>query len=134
MHLICRCVCPPICACSNSYKYFSKVLKFICVIHITYSIDCIENCMGGAKDSTTEKDKIFTIRYGGNTYEGIFLKRILTYSYCTKCSKINICHFDVQNHTIKCATLCSYKKQYKYSVFRLIEKYSNVLWSMGEKY
>ena len=31
-------------------------------------------------------------------YVGNFLKRILTYFYCTKYSKINICLSDVQKH------------------------------------
>ena len=47
-------VCPFVCACSNSRKYSSYVVKFICVVHLWYRMNCRKNWMHGAKGSSTE--------------------------------------------------------------------------------
>ena len=63
----------------------------------------IEYRMYGINGSSTEAHKIFR---DSTAYGGKFLKRILTYFYCTKNNEIDICHWDIQNHV-------SYKKLYK---------------------
>ena len=56
-------------------------------------MDRIENGMYGTKSMYTAIHKSFPIQYG---LWGKFLKRILTYLYCSKHNEIKICHSDVQ--------------------------------------
>ena len=53
-----------VCACSNSRKYSSNVLKFQYVIHIGHSMNHIENGIHGTHGSSTETHKSFLIHYG----------------------------------------------------------------------
>ena len=70
----------------------------------------IENDMHTTNGMSTKTHKSFPIHYG--LWEGEFLKRILTYLYCTKYYDINRCTLNIQKHVF-------YKKKsyknYKYS-------------------
>ena len=58
------------------------------------------------------------------------LKRILTYLDCTKYNEINIGHLHIQKHV-------SYKKlykKYKYYVYRIAQKFSDILHPMEKKF
>ena len=57
-------VCLSACACSNSRKYSSKVLKFMYVIHIWHGINRIESSIHTTNGSSTETHKGFLIYCG----------------------------------------------------------------------
>ena len=52
-----------------------------------------KNCYKSTNILSTGSHKSFPIHY---VLWGKFLKRMLTYLYCTKCNEIDMCHLDVK--------------------------------------
>ena len=61
----------PVCAHSNSHKFYSNVFKFIDDIHISYRMDSIVNEMYGTKCLLKETHKFFRCisAYKGNVFK-----------------------------------------------------------------
>ena len=78
-----------------------------------------------------ENGAFWTNGYSSETHKLFgFLKRILTYLYCTKYDENNIGHSDTQKHVF----LLKRFKHFKYFLYRLTQKVSDTSQPFGEKF
>ena len=85
----------------------------------------LKNGMHKSYDSSTKTYKSFPIHC--DLCGRKLLKCILTFLYCNKCSKINLCHLDIHKHV-------SYKKWYKYYKYFVYSLTKNISNPMGENF
>ena len=116
--------------CLNSilnYLFALTIVKSTNGIQICQSIFQIKKCYKKYKYFMYRLTQKFSLTLRPT---GKCLKYILTYLHCTKCNEISLCHLYVKK-SVSCE---KWYKCYKYFEYRLIQKNSNILRSMDEKF